>query len=51
MYTVFLYLDNQGRYTYKKQPEMCKWNLMKLGEAIKDHLPDPTQFKQVLNEM
>lgn len=42
--------DNQGRYSYKKQPEMCKWNLLKLAEAIKDAVPlDKT--KKVLNEI
>ena len=45
------YSDNNGRYTYKKQPEICKWNLWKLGEAIKDCLPSPEQAKKVLNEM
>lgn len=25
--------DNGGRYTYAKQPEMCKWNLGKLAEV------------------
>lgn len=31
--------DDQGRYRYEAQPEICKWNLLKLGEAIKDVLP------------
>lgn len=31
--------DDGGRYTYKKQPEMCKWNCVKLAEAIKDVVP------------
>lgn len=31
--------DDQGRYRYEAQPEICKWNLFKLGEAIKDALP------------
>ena len=26
--------DENGRYTYKKQPEMCHWNLVKFAEAI-----------------
>mmetsp|Transcript_36806 Transcript_36806/g.70949 ORF Transcript_36806/g.70949 Transcript_36806/m.70949 type:complete len:629 (-) Transcript_36806:321-2207(-) len=26
--------DNEGRYSYKNQPEMCKWNLGKLAEAL-----------------
>nr|KAG5693334.1 hypothetical protein BaRGS_017627 [Batillaria attramentaria] len=28
-----------GRYTYSKQPEICKWNCGKLAEAIKDAVP------------
>lgn len=31
--------DDGGRYSYKKQPEMCRWNCMKLGEAIQDVVP------------
>lgn len=31
--------DDQGRYRYEAQPEICKWNLFKLGETIKDALP------------
>lgn len=31
--------DDQGRYSYEAQPEICKWNLIKLAEAIKDALP------------
>ncbi|EDO49000.1 predicted protein [Nematostella vectensis] len=30
---------DRGRYRYGAQPEICKWNLMKLGEAIHDALP------------
>ena len=26
--------DDSGRYSYKNQPAVCKWNLMKLAEAI-----------------
>lgn len=26
--------DNMGRYAYNKQPEICKWNLGKLAEAL-----------------
>uniref|UniRef100_H2Y534 Selenoprotein O n=1 Tax=Ciona savignyi TaxID=51511 RepID=H2Y534_CIOSA len=28
--------DNQGRYVYKAQPEICHWNLKKFAEAIKE---------------
>ncbi|CAH1772892.1 unnamed protein product [Owenia fusiformis] len=31
--------DDGGRYTYEKQPEICKWNLKKLGEAIQGAIP------------
>ena len=26
--------DDQGRYRYEAQPEICKWNLGKLAEAL-----------------
>jgi uncharacterized protein YdiU (UPF0061 family) len=26
--------DNSGRYSYEKQPEICKWNLIKLSEVL-----------------
>ncbi|XP_060100776.1 protein adenylyltransferase SelO, mitochondrial [Heteronotia binoei] len=31
--------DNNGRYAYNKQPEICKWNLGKLAEALVPELP------------
>lgn len=31
--------DNAGRYAYGKQPEVCKWNLQKLVEALEPELP------------
>uniref|UniRef100_A0A7M5WJL3 Selenoprotein O n=2 Tax=Clytia hemisphaerica TaxID=252671 RepID=A0A7M5WJL3_9CNID len=43
--------DNNARYSYKKQPEICKWNLWKLGEAIKELFANPDHAKEVLNEM
>lgn len=43
--------DNNGRYSYKKQPEICKWNLWKLGEAIRELFDSPDQAKEVLNEI
>ena len=36
---LLLLVDDQGRYSYEAQPEICKWNLVKLAEAIKDVLP------------
>lgn len=35
----FVTTDDQARYCYQAQPEICKWNLIKLAEAIKDLLP------------
>jgi len=26
--------DNEGRYAYKNQPQICKWNCQKLAEAL-----------------
>lgn len=26
--------DSSGRYSFKNQPEMCRWNLLKLAEAL-----------------
>lgn len=31
--------DTTGRYAYNKQPEVCKWNLQKLAEALVPELP------------
>ncbi|KAJ8307321.1 hypothetical protein KUTeg_015405 [Tegillarca granosa] len=31
--------DDGGRYTYVKQPTICKWNCEKLAEAIQDIVP------------
>ncbi|CAK8688083.1 unnamed protein product [Clavelina lepadiformis] len=31
--------DQNGRYTYKKQPEICHWNLKKFAEALKELVP------------
>ncbi|XP_028401083.1 protein adenylyltransferase SelO, mitochondrial-like [Dendronephthya gigantea] len=31
--------DDTARYSYKAQPEICKWNLIKLAEALADVLP------------
>jgi len=29
-----LHADNGGRYAFNKQPEICKWNCVKLAEAL-----------------
>ena len=31
--------DDGGRYTYAKQPEICKWNCGKFAEAIANAVP------------
>ena len=31
--------DKEGRYSYENQPSICKWNLMKLAEALDPLLP------------
>ena len=31
--------DDQGRYAYAKQPEICDWNCRMLGEALRPVLP------------
>lgn len=41
--------DHSGRYTYEKQPEVCKWNLNKLREALLPLLPEE-ESKRVLDE-
>eukprot|EP00993_Chasmostoma_nieuportense_P005495 NODE_611_length_2024_cov_47.326832_g568_i0.p1 GENE.NODE_611_length_2024_cov_47.326832_g568_i0~~NODE_611_length_2024_cov_47.326832_g568_i0.p1 ORF type:complete len:609 (+),score=164.63 NODE_611_length_2024_cov_47.326832_g568_i0:3-1829(+) len=34
--------DNSGRYSYKAQPAICRWNLAKLAEAWAPTLPQAT---------
>lgn len=36
---LFCFPDDMARYSYKAQPEICKWNLIKLAEAMADVLP------------
>ncbi|KAK2847940.1 hypothetical protein Q7C36_009622 [Tachysurus vachellii] len=31
--------DNSGRYSYQSQPEICRWNLARLAEALNPDLP------------
>ncbi|XP_041372040.1 protein adenylyltransferase SelO, mitochondrial-like [Gigantopelta aegis] len=40
--------DEGGRYMYRKQPEICKWNCLKFAEAIQKALP-LTETKPVLD--
>ena len=32
------YSDREGRYCYENQPEVCKWNLIKLAEGLHPYL-------------
>ena len=41
--------DDGGRYTYKNQPEMCKWNCLKLAEALQFIIP-MTELSPILTE-
>jgi len=34
-----IYSDDSGRYSYKEQPTVCKWNCGKLAEALAPLLP------------
>jgi len=38
--TVFSSIDRQGRYAYDKQPEIARWNLARLAEAMLPLLHD-----------
>lgn len=31
---VVFFLDDSGRYSYKAQPSICRWNCGKLAEAL-----------------
>ena len=37
--TIALVLDARRRNSFKNQPELFKWNLLKLAEAIQDAVP------------
>ncbi|KAI1288435.1 Protein adenylyltransferase SelO, mitochondrial [Halotydeus destructor] len=42
--------DDGGRYSYKNQPSVCKWNLSKLAEALKPLLPFE-QSSKIINDV
>lgn len=44
--------DDGGRYTYARQPEMCKWNCNKFAKAIMDVVPleDTTRHTELFDE-
>uniref|UniRef100_A0A8C6WW32 Selenoprotein O n=1 Tax=Neogobius melanostomus TaxID=47308 RepID=A0A8C6WW32_9GOBI len=41
--------DNSGRYSYQAQPTICRWNLVKLAEALAPELP-PERAEAVMDE-
>lgn len=41
--------DNSGRYSYQAQPAICRWNLLKLAEALAPELP-PERAEAVMDE-
>ncbi|KAM4618812.1 selenoprotein O1 [Polymixia lowei] len=41
--------DNSGRYSYQAQPAICRWNLVKLAEALAPELP-PDRAEAVVDE-
>lgn len=41
--------DNSGRYSYQAQPAICRWNLVKLAEALAPELP-PEKAEAVMDE-
>lgn len=41
--------DEGGRYSYGRQPEICRWNCMKLAEALQPLLP-VAKAKTILEE-
>uniref|UniRef100_A0A665V301 Selenoprotein O n=1 Tax=Echeneis naucrates TaxID=173247 RepID=A0A665V301_ECHNA len=41
--------DNSSRYSYQAQPAICRWNLVKLAEALAPELP-PDRAEIVMDE-
>lgn len=52
----FIFPDNGGRYTYERQPEICKWNVRKLCETLQNFISSAdvqdimTAFDKAYNE-
>lgn len=42
-----LLIDIGGRYSYSRQPEICKWNCVKLAEALQLHAPMDKLMQQL----
>jgi uncharacterized protein YdiU (UPF0061 family) len=40
--------DTNGRYSYTNQPKICKWNLLKLAEAL-DPYVEVKKAKEFIN--
>lgn len=43
-------LDHEGRYAFKNQPPICKWNLQKLAQSIAPLLPEEVSAKILEDE-
>lgn len=41
--------DSSGRYSYQAQPAICRWNLVKLAEALAPEVP-PDRAEAVMDE-
>lgn len=41
--------DHDGRYRFKKQPEMCLWNLLKFAEVLEPLVPF-TELKTIIKD-
>ncbi|CAD8079612.1 unnamed protein product [Paramecium sonneborni] len=37
--------DKEGRYSYANQPQVCLWNLQRLGKALEDIIPNDQSNK------
>ena len=46
----WLEADNDSRYSYEKQPEMCKWNCGKLGEVLEPLLGPGWDWRAAMAE-
>jgi uncharacterized protein YdiU (UPF0061 family) len=44
---VLLLIDIGGRYSYNRQPEICKWNCVKLAEALQLFVPMDELMQQL----
>jgi len=42
--------DEENRYSYAKQPQICFWNLQKLSEALSPLISEPIKIQQALDK-